>query len=98
VLSTSGLGTGGGAGVNAQAGNSGYGSVEVVTGSNPSASGNFQLSFGTAPPTLFFSGPEAFGTLAISNNPSTDITVAWTGATLLPNKRYRFNYEWAVSK
>lgn len=98
VSATSGLGTGGGAGIFSFIPASGSGFVEVVTGSNPSAAGGVNLRFASAPPTLFFSFPEAFGAVTITNQGTTTVSLAWLAAALLPNHRYRFAYEWAVSQ
>ena len=93
VASTSGLGTGGGAGVFTPDGN-GYGYIDLLTGANPVSSGNVVLHFSVVPPTLFFGPHPDFGAATVSGNPSMAITLAWTGATLTPNARYQIPWEW----
>lgn len=98
ISTIAGLGTGGGAGVQSQVGQSGWGHVVVKTGLNPLANGNVHLVFGSAPPSLFVAGDESFGPLGVTGQGTTDIVIAWTSATLLPQHTYRINYEWAVSR
>lgn len=96
VESTAGLGTGGGAGVQTPDG-SGFGGISIMTGSSPLANGNVQVGFSASPPALFISLPDDFGTQTIVQAGS-ELTIAWSGATLLPNHRYRIHYEWSISQ
>lgn len=99
VKSTSGLGTGGGAGVFSQD-SGGFGEIQVFIGPGFSANGNVVLNFPNTPPTLFISGDGAFGTLSqatVGNN----VTLSWTGATFKSpgaSKTYRLRYEWSSSQ
>ena len=95
VSATTGLGTGGGAGVQTKDGQ-GFGTVEIVAGNNAAVGGSVVLAFPSLPPLMFFSTTDAFGALSSANNPSTSITISWT-AQLKPG-RHIINYEWAVSK
>lgn len=95
VASATGLGTGGSAGLALDGFGSGWGSVEVRTGVTPAASGNVVLDFGTAPPTLFVSGDEELGTLTVTGQTTTTVTVSFAGATMRPVTRYRLNFEWS---
>lgn len=99
LSAVTGLGTGGGAGVFAP-GNSGYGYIDVMAGADATTGGSLVMNFagGVAPPTLFLSAPATFGTLTITNNATTAITVAWSGKPSSANPKHRITYEWAVSK
>lgn len=101
VTSTSGLGTGGGAGVFSEDGQ-GFGRILVNPGKSPSASGNVVITFPATPPLLFIapSDPDDFGTFTVTNNDGahTSITLSWTGAKLVGGKKYTIAYEWNVSK
>lgn len=102
VSAVTGLGTGGGAGVQSKGSPSdgqGFGSVEIIAGSNPSAGGSVTLIFPALPPLLFIAGTDEFGTITAPNNDGahTTITINWTG-TLKPGQRYSLAYEWSVSK
>lgn len=98
VSSVTGLGTGGGAGVQTKDGQ-GFGAVEIVTGSNPSAGGSVVLAFAQQPPIMFFGATDGFGTLTATNNDGAhmSITLNWT-AQLPPGRRLSIHYEWANSK
>jgi hypothetical protein len=98
VSAASGLGTGGGAGVQTTDGQ-GFGEVRIVTGNNPSAGGSVTLTFPQQPPVLFLAGDEGFGALSAPNNDGAHITfvISWA-TTLPPNRRLRIHYEWNVSK
>lgn len=98
VSATTGLGTGGGAGVQTKDGQ-GFGAVEIIVGSNPSVGGSVALVFPQQPPVLFFSATDGFGTLSATNNDGahTTITLNWT-AQLQPGSRQSIQYEWSVSK
>lgn len=93
ILSTSGLGTGGGAGINT-ADSGGFGDVNVFFGVGATTSGNVVLAFPSTPPTLFISTAGAFGTVTqatVSNN----VTISWTGAKPSPgSKIHNIHYEW----
>ena len=92
VKTTTGLGTGGGAGVNTPD-SGGFGDVILQVGSNPSAGGTVVLTFPSTPPTLFISGSEDLGTVTqatVGNN----VTVTWGGTPRLNSNQY-IHYEWA---
>lgn len=95
ALSTSGLGTGGGASVQTpDSGN--YGDVMITAGPSVSTSGNVVLQFANTPPTMFIAGDEGFGTITQAHdNVAKTITISWTSATLVPgSRRHRIHYEW----
>lgn len=101
VSATSGLGTGGGAGVQSRSQPSdgqGQFSVNIVNGSAVSVGGSVTLIFPQTPPLLFIAGSEVFGTITAPNNTgsNTTITISWTG-TLAPFSRLQLNCEWASS-
>lgn len=95
VSATTGLGTGGGAGVQTQDAQ-GFGSVFVQVGSNPSGSGSITLVFATTPPTMFFSW-DSDVTLSVSGQGTTSITLSWA-STLQAGRKNVISYEWSVSK
>ena len=99
VGACSGLGTGGGAGVQTQD-SGGFGDVFVNVGTDYSASGSVALVFPSTPPTLFISGDAAFGALTQATVSNT-VTISWTAAKFSApgnGKNYRLHYEWSVSK
>jgi hypothetical protein len=94
VASVTGLGTGGGAGVQT-ADSDGFGAVRVFAGPDATAGGTIVLAFPSPPVVLFMSAPESFGTL--SQIPSgNQITVSWTGTPRAG--MHQINYEWSVSR
>lgn len=95
IGASSGLGTGGGAGI-LDAPFAFLGDIEIVTGSNPTANGSLALSFASAPPALFIAGPDAFGAITQSTAGSV-VTIVWTGGSFRPNAKYRIHYEPFVS-
>lgn len=95
VSAVTGLGTGGGAGVQTKDGQ-GFGEVCIVAGSNPSVGGSVVLAFAQVPPLMFFGAADGFGVLTATNNPSAAITLTWT-AQLKPG-RHVIAYEWSNSK
>ncbi len=102
VSAVTGLGTGGGAGIysgGSPSDGQGFGSVQIVAGSNPSVGGSVTLVFPQQPPLLFISGNGEFGTITAPNNDGAHTTIAinWTGQ-LRPGEKFQLNYEWAVSK
>ena len=98
VSAVAGLGAGAGVGVVTPDG-SGFGDLDVLTGTAPAAIGHVVLAFATAPPVLFVSADQAFGeSLTVTGQGSASLTIGWTLAKLLPRRRYRLHYEWAVSK
>lgn len=98
VLSTSGLGTGGGASVQIGQTNGSQGTIDIITGSNPSVNGNVELQFPNTAPTLFLALLPEFGTPVVTNPSATTLLIAWTSDTFLPNKRYKIPFQWATSK
>lgn len=102
VSAVTGLGTGGGAGVQSMGSPSdgqGFGDVYVVVGANPSAGGSVELTFPTTPPVLFFSADEAFGVLTITGNDGlTDVILVEWATTLQLGQRFRIHYEWETSQ
>lgn len=100
VSGVTGLGTGGGAGVQSKglpSDGQGFGYVDIMTGSNPSVGGNVALTFPAVPPTLAFAGDEAFGLLSIAGQGTVNIVLTWT-PQLPPKRRLRIAYEWANSQ
>lgn len=97
VSAVTGLGTGGGAGVDT-ADSGGFGDVSVFVGPGVLAAGSVALTFPSTPPTLFVSGDEAFGTVTQATV-SNVVTISWSGGRLIPgSKAYRLHYEWNLSK
>lgn len=100
VSSTTGLGTGGGAGVFTPIG-SGFGRIDVQVGSGSiSATPQIVLSFPSAnPPTLFFGCPDAMPNqnLTVTGQGTQTMTLSWTGLNLRPNSKHVVTYEWATS-
>lgn len=102
VSATTGLGTGGGAGVFSKgtpADGQGFGWIELFAGVDAATGGSVTLVFATTPPLLFLSPNTAsFGTLSAPNNDGahTTIVVSWTGK--LAAGRHRIDYEWSVSQ
>jgi hypothetical protein len=94
VSAVTGLGTGGGAGVQTPD-SSGFGRVEMQVGSNPSAGGSVALTFPSTPPTLFVSGSEGLGTVTQATVGNV-VTVSWTGTPRLKSKQH-IHYEWSAS-
>jgi hypothetical protein len=95
VGTVTGLGTGGGAGAQVPS-NGGYGTIEILAGSNPSTGGSIALVFPTTPPTLFISGSEGLGTLSQTTVTNT-VTITWT-AKPQAARRAHIYFEWATSK
>lgn len=98
VLTTAGLGTGGGAAVQT-ADSGGFGDINVYIGPGYTANGNVGIQFPNAPPTLFISANEAFGHIT-QTTVGDEVIIAWTAASFSSpgsSKPYRIHYEWAVS-
>jgi len=93
VSATTGLGTGGGAGVQTpDSGN--FGDVFVYAGSGVATSGSVALTFPGTPPAMFISGDPLFGTITQATVGSV-LTISWTGATLKARSTpYVLHYEW----
>lgn len=96
VSATTGLGTGGGAGVQPGQTNGSQGTVNILTGSNPSTGGTVALTFPSTPPTLFVAGSEAFGTIS-QGTVGNVVTLTWT-AKLQAATRHRIAFQWATNK
>ena len=79
IASTTGLGTGGGAGVENVVNNGQSGDVLVKVGPDYSASGSLALDFLAPVSTCMVTGDQAFGTIASAIVGSV-VTVSWTGA------------------
>lgn len=97
VSTTTGLGTGGGAGI-AVGDDNGFGNINVFAGPDYSANGSVSLAFPNAPPTLFISAEQAFGAIT-QTTVSKTVTISWTAATFSsPGKTlYKIYFEWATS-
>jgi len=97
VSATSGLGTGGGAGI-AVGDDNGFGDINVFAGPDYSASGSVSLTFPNTPPTLFISAEQAFGAVA-QNTVSKTVTISWSAASFKSTgmKPYNIHFEWATS-
>lgn len=98
ISAATGLGTGGGAGVQTSD-SSGFGDVFIYIGPGFTANGTIALTFPSAPPTLFISGDAAFGTLSQATVGNV-VTISWTAASF-PSpgraKRHLIHYEWSLS-
>jgi hypothetical protein len=98
VKSTSGLGTGGGAGMGDVSFSGGWGNVAVYFGPGATASGNVVITFPGTPPTLFISGAGSFGPLTQATSVN-DVTISWTAANPRQgSKVHNIHYEWSVSQ
>lgn len=100
VSATTGLGTGGGASVQSMGSPSdgqGFGQVVVAAGLNASAGGSVTLVYATTPPTIFYAGTEAFGTLTVTGQGTTTHVLSWS-TTLSSRRDHMIAYEWAVSQ
>ncbi len=99
VSATTGLGTGGGAGVH-KGDDNGFGHVDVFVGPGYTAAGNVALQFPNTPPTLFLSADAGFGAIAQATVGNV-VTISWTAANWnVPNALggpKKIHYEWAVS-
>lgn len=96
VGNVTGLGPGGGAGVQIGATNGNYGSIDIIAGSNPANGGSVTLVFPGTPPTLFVAGSDGFGTITQSTSGDL-IEIDWS-AKLQAGRRYKINFQWATSK
>lgn len=91
VSAVTGLGTGGGAGVQTPD-SGGFGDVPIQVGSNPSAGGSVDLTFPSTPPTLFISCSE--GLVSVSQaTVGNVVTITWTGTPRLKSLQ-NIHYEW----
>lgn len=103
VSATTGLGTGGGAGVHSKGSPSdgqGFGVINLVVGSNPSVGGSVTVIFAQQPPLLFIApNGDGLGTITAPNNDGshTTITINWS-AQPRANSRMAIDYEWASSR
>lgn len=95
VSATTGLGTGGGAGVS-NSDFTGFGHINIFAGQGASASGSVALKYASAPPSHAISGDEQFGTLTQATVGNV-LTISWLNAKLSPFCEYRIDFEWAVS-
>ena len=96
VSATTGLGTGGGAGI-AVSDDNGFGDINIQIGTVYSSSGSVALTFPNTPPTLFVSAEQSFGTVS-QNTVSEVVTISWTGATFAAiGKIHTIHFEWATS-
>lgn len=95
ISAATGLGTGGGAGVQTPDGQ-GWGAVIVRAGPGAPAGGSLTLVYPQTPPAMFYGPSEAFGTLAVAGQGTTTHVLSWTG-TLTPNQPHRIAYEWGSS-
>lgn len=96
VSATTGLGTGGGAGVQTPDGQ-GFGSIIVAAGPDAAVGGSITLVYATTPPTMFYAASDAFGTLTVTGQGTTTHTLTWTAK---PSNRsdHLISYEWATSQ
>lgn len=100
VSAATGLGTGGGAGVQSKGSPSdgqGFGHVDIQVGPNPATGGSIVLQFPTTPPTMVYLPDTVFAGFAVAGQGTQTHTLTWTNA-LLPNQRRRIDYEWSVSQ
>jgi len=92
VIDTSGLGTGGGAGVQTpDSGN--FGEIIVDIGSAPGAGGYVTIAFPDTPPALFISGSEGLGALTQETD-TNNVTISWEGTAPALTRQF-IHYEWA---
>lgn len=92
VSAVTGLGTGGGAGVQTpDSGN--FGQVDINVGSNPSVGGSVDLTFPSTPPTLFIAGSQDLGAVSQSTLVNV-VTISWAGQPQKLTKQ-TIHYEWA---
>ena len=97
VASATGLGAGGGASVFAPIGSGSF-DVQLQIGAAPLAAGSVVLKFPSNPPTLFVAAHDKFGTLSVSGQGTTTVTVSWSGAALPANGHESIHCEWSTSK
>ena len=79
IATASGLGTGGGAGVENVVGGGQSGDVLVKVGPDYSPSGSIAMDFSAPVSTCMISGDQAFGAISSSIAGSV-VTISWTGA------------------
>jgi hypothetical protein len=99
VVSATGLGTGGGAGISTPD-SSGFGDINVQVGKNYSTSWNIVLNFPLFVVTFFVAAEDAFGTITQSTA-GNQLTISGTGAHFAGagnGKLFKIHYEWSVSK
>lgn len=99
VSSATGLGTGGGAGVQSQLAptdGQGAGFVELSAGVDAATGGSIVLTYPQTPPTMFYSAPEALPGFSVAGQGTTTHTLSWTGKP--PAGRHRIAYQWSVSQ
>ena len=94
VSAATGLGTGGGASVRVD--DPSEGAIVLRAGLDATTGGSVTLKFASAPPTLFIAGHDGFGTVSVSGQGTTTVTVNWTGK--LAAGEHRLAYEWATMK
>lgn len=92
VSAVTGLGAGGGAGVQTPD-SGGFGEVRLLAGSNPSEGGSIDLTFPDTPPALFIAGSEGLGTLGQSTTDNV-VTITWDG-TPVAGTVQTIHYEWS---
>ena len=97
IASATGLGAGGGASVFAPLGSGSF-DVLLQLGAAPASSGSVILKFASAPPTLFVGAHDGFGTVTVSGQGTTTVTLSWTGARLPAGGHETIHCEWSVSK
>jgi hypothetical protein len=100
VSAVTGLGTGGGAGVQSQLAPSdgqGAGQVLVRAGQDAALGGSVTLAYPQTPPTMFYAPSEAFQDFAVAGQGTSTHTLSWTNA-LSPNQVHAIAYQWSVSQ
>jgi hypothetical protein len=99
VSSATGLGTGGGAFVQAEDGN-GFGTIVCHIGAGAGAAPVLVLKYASAPPTMFYQHEDDLGSCVVTGQGTATHTLTFSGATLMKHagKNVRIAYEWATSK
>lgn len=100
VSSATGLGTGGGVGLDARLspnGGQSFGQFLVYAGQDAAVGGSLVITYAQTPPTMFYAPSEAFTGFAVAGQGTTTHTLTWSNK-LSPNKPHQIGYEWSVSK
>lgn len=95
VSAATGLGTGGGAAVQAEDDPTDA-RVRVIAGPNAAIGGSVTLKFAAAPPTLAVMGSDRFGTISVTGQGTTSVTISWTAK--LAQGEHTLAFEWSARK
>lgn len=99
VVSATGLGAGGGAGISGSS-DSAWGHVRVFVGLSPAGTGTITLQWPVTPPGSAGGIVCAADWATLAVTPGNPLAIAWTAAApLIPNsKPLILSYQWAVAK